>query len=88
MFDPRDYDGVTHATERRERDEARELQAQADEEERARELAFRETPFCEDVCYETMIHTVACQSINEPVTAALAGWRRAQQIAWNAKEAA
>ena len=48
-WDPRDYDGVTYKSERAERDEARELQAQADEEERARELAFHETPFCRHV---------------------------------------
>lgn len=43
-FDPRDYDGITYESERRERDEARELAAQAAEEERERALKPR--PLC------------------------------------------
>lgn len=80
MFDPRDYDGVTYESERRERDEQRELQAQEAEEEHEREMAFRETPFCVAECYDTMIHGVMCEAI--------AGWRRAQAIAFAMKEAA
>jgi hypothetical protein len=88
MFDPRDYDGVTYASERRERDEERELAAQAREEETAREMAFHETQNCEDACYETCVHTAACCAAAQPVIAALAGWRQAQAIAVRMQEAA
>jgi hypothetical protein len=87
-FDPRDYDGVTRESERAERDEARELQAQESDEQAAREMAFHETPFCEEECFETCIHTLACQLINEPVMGALKTWRRAQAIAIRESEAA
>ena len=80
MFDPSDYDGVTDASERRERDEARELRAQEAEERTAREMAFSDTHFCDDACFETLEHSAACQALNAPL-AALAGWRRAQSIA-------
>jgi hypothetical protein len=73
-WDPRDYDGVTYESERRERDELRELLAREAEEETAREMAFRDTPHCESACYETMIHTAACSAAAQPVTVAIGGW--------------
>lgn len=88
-YSPEEYSGVNwkafgryEARRDREAEEERlDALAQEAEERRARELAFNETPFCEEACYETMIHTVACQAINSPVTAAISGWRRSQQIA-------
>lgn len=87
-FDPRGYDGVTLESERAERDELRALSLQADKDRTAREMAFRETLFCELQCYETCVHTVGCQMTNEPVTAALGAWRRSQVIAIRESEAA
>lgn len=78
-FDPRDYAGVSFDDEHgyTETRELAELQAQEDDEQRARELAFRETPFCELDCYEKCIHTAGCETANSPVTVAIGGWLHA-----------
>jgi hypothetical protein len=89
-FDPRDYDGDTRESEDRERreqeQERAELQAREDAAQDAREEAFlkTETPFCEVECLRRLEHTAACRAVNEPVNAALAQWRRSQQLAWTA----
>lgn len=64
-WDPRDYDGVTFETERRDRDEERELLAQEAEERTAREMAFIDTHFCELDCFERLEHTAGCREANE-----------------------
>ena len=58
-FDPRDYDGITYETERADRNEERALLAQEAEERTAREMAFRETPFCELDCFENLARRAA-----------------------------
>lgn len=90
MFDPRDYDGETFESEHgyAEARERAELLAEEAEIERALELSFRDTPFCEDDCYRTLAHTAACIAINDPLAAAIAGWRRGQQFAWVTSEEA
>ncbi len=88
-YDPEEYSGIDwNAVGREEDRKEREAEvercaaiAQEAEEERARELAFHDTPFCEEACYETMIHAPACVAVNFPVAAAVVGWRRSQQVA-------
>lgn len=65
-LDPRDYDGVTFASERAQRDERRELLAQEAEEREAREEEFAktETRFCELDCFENLEHTAGCNEAN------------------------
>jgi hypothetical protein len=77
MFDPSDYDGVTYASERAERDEQRELLAQAAEERTAREMAFVDTHFCELDCFENLVHTAGCQAFNASRAASVTAARRA-----------
>jgi hypothetical protein len=84
MFNPNDYPATqaqaAYEARRDEQDAAEraELLAQEEEEERAREREFRETMFCETTCYDDLVHTARCRSLNEPpVAAALNGWVKA-----------
>jgi hypothetical protein len=54
--------------------EARAAEREARADRTALEMAFHEQPGCVEACFDACIHTAACQSLTNPVHAALAGW--------------
>ena len=86
MFDPNDYNGITHASEARDYADRMEALEQEREERLAREMEFIEYRACTDACFENSDHTPACfaSGIAKPVSDAVYGWAAAMGL----KEAA